>query len=155
MCTEGILAVCKKNSQFLCNDEQPTFLVGANQAWFNYATGDFGNRLYFTISMIPLQTYLTTLKAAGGNSISMLVVKFFPYVNFNVRPAPLWPPPPQKNIWLITNLKFINGWTTRNAGISYPRVLFNSVQPSVRNKFRPEKKKQKNNFTSIRTLQKQ
>uniref|UniRef100_K1RJU5 Mannan endo-1,4-beta-mannosidase n=1 Tax=Magallana gigas TaxID=29159 RepID=K1RJU5_MAGGI len=61
----GILAVCKKNSQFLCNDEQPTFLVGANQAWFNYATGDFGNRLYFTISMIPLQTYLTTLKAAG------------------------------------------------------------------------------------------
>lgn len=76
VCTEGILAVCKKNSQFLCNDEQPTFLVGANQAWFNYATGDFGNRLYFTISMIPLQTYLTTLKAAGGNSISMLVVKY-------------------------------------------------------------------------------
>lgn len=107
MCTEGILAVCKKNSQFLCNDEQPTFLVGANQAWFNYATGDFGNRLYFTISMIPLQTYLTTLKAAGGNSISMLVVKFFPYVSM-LDPPPFDPHPP-KNIWLITNLKFING----------------------------------------------
>ena len=119
----GVLAVCKKNSQFLCNDEQPTFLVGANQAWFNYVTGDFGNRLYFTISMIPLQTYLTTLKAAGGNSISMKL-------NYK---KDSWNPKTEGRCLLYWEIHVILKWRNRKALIFSHRLCIKNTESHGKN----------------------
>lgn len=68
------------------------------------------------------------------------------------------PPPPQKKttkkqIWLSNPklIKIKTGCTTKNAGLSYRRVFYNSVQPSLRkamDKFRGEKKRRRRNRTN-------
>ena len=73
-CYTGRLAVCSKNTQFLCyytpsGQEQPSFLIGANQAWQNYMMGDFGDRKYFLVTMPDFMKYLIQLNLAGGNTI--------------------------------------------------------------------------------------
>lgn len=65
-------------------------------------------------------------------------------------PNPIRPPPPK--IWLSNPklIKIKTGCTTKNAGLSYRRVFYNSVQPSLRkamDKFRGEKIEKEENET--------
>lgn len=65
-------------------------------------------------------------------------------------PNPIRPPPPK--IWLSNPklIKFKTGCTTKNVGLSYRSVFYNSVQSSLRkamDKFRGEKKEKEEDET--------